>query len=73
MMREGWLCPRCKASVSPDERTCPGCSAAASVEQTQKRLAGCPYCNPALLEQILGDQSKCVQIPTNDWSVPCQH
>lgn len=28
-MREGWLCPRCKASVSPDERTCPACSAAA--------------------------------------------
>lgn len=27
-MREGWICARCKASVSPDERTCPGCSAA---------------------------------------------
>lgn len=29
-MRQGWLCPRCKASVSPDERTCPGCSVGAA-------------------------------------------
>ena len=25
-MREGWICSRCKASVSPDAQTCPACS-----------------------------------------------
>lgn len=23
MSREGWICPICKAGVSPDEKTCP--------------------------------------------------
>lgn len=31
-MREGWICARCKASVSPDETTCPLCS---SVQRQQ--------------------------------------
>ena len=30
-MRTGWICSRCQASVSPDERTCPACSVAAPV------------------------------------------
>lgn len=30
--REGWICSRCGASVSPDQETCPNCAALLPVE-----------------------------------------
>jgi uncharacterized OB-fold protein len=32
----GWVCPRCGASVAPDQKTCPNCKSSQSVVYTQQ-------------------------------------
>lgn len=37
--RVGWVCPKCKTSVSPEEKVCPKCSVS-SLETEQPSLPG---------------------------------